>query len=45
MAFPTVEPGSISPPWREDIQVPERYLGIGIVFEDDVLITKDGPLY
>ena len=40
----TVEPGLYFSSWREDIQVPERYLGIGIRIEDDVLITKDGPV-
>ena len=40
----TVEPGLYFASWREDIQVPERYSGIGIRIEDDVLITKDGPV-
>ena len=40
----TVEPGLYFASWRDDIQVPERYLGIGIRIEDDVLITKDGPV-
>ena len=40
----TVEPGLYFASWREDIQVTERYSGIGIRIEDDVLITKDGPV-
>ena len=40
----TVEPGLYFASWREDIQVPERYSGIGIRIEDDVLITNDGPV-
>jgi Xaa-Pro aminopeptidase len=40
----TVEPGLYFGGWREDIHVPERYSGIGIRIEDDVLVTKDGPV-
>ena len=40
----TVEPGIYFGSWRSDIEVPERYSGIGIRIEDDVLITKDGPV-
>ena len=40
----TVEPGLYFGSWRSDIEVPERYSGIGIRIEDDVLITKDGPV-
>lgn len=40
----TVEPGIYFASWRSDIQVPERYSGIGIRIEDDVLITKNGPV-
>ena len=37
----TVEPGLYISP--SDTQVPERYRGIGVRIEDDVLITVDGP--
>ncbi len=40
----TVEPGLYFGSWRSDIEIPERYSGIGIRIEDDVLVTKDGPL-
>lgn len=40
----TVEPGLYFGSWRSDIDVPERYSGIGIRIEDDVLITDNGPL-
>ena len=40
----TVEPGLYFASWREDIHVPERFSGLGIRIEDDVLITKDGPV-
>ena len=36
----TVEPGLYVPP--DDEQAPERYRGIGIRIEDDVLCTEDG---
>ena len=39
----TVEPGLYFPSWTGDQSAPERYLGIGIRIEDDVLITDDGP--
>jgi Xaa-Pro aminopeptidase len=39
MAF-TIEPGLYIPPGTKG--VPEKYRGIGIRIEDDVLITKDG---
>jgi Xaa-Pro aminopeptidase len=39
----TVEPGLYFGSWRTDIDIPERYSGIGIRIEDDVLVTKDGP--
>ena len=39
----TVEPGLYFGSWRNDIDVPERYSGIGIRIEDDVLITDNGP--
>ena len=40
----TVEPGLYFASWRDDIEVPEKYSGIGIRIEDEVLITKDGPI-
>ena len=36
----TVEPGLYSPP--DDTDAPEKYRGIGIRIEDDVLVTEDG---
>jgi Xaa-Pro aminopeptidase len=36
----TVEPGLYFQP--DDLTVPERYRGIGVRIEDDVLITSDG---
>jgi Xaa-Pro aminopeptidase len=37
----TVEPGLYIAPDTKDI--PEKYLGIGVRIEDDVLVTEDGP--
>jgi Xaa-Pro aminopeptidase len=37
----TVEPGIYISPNTKDI--PEKYLGIGVRIEDDVLVTEDGP--
>ena len=37
----TVEPGIYIAPYTKD--VPEKYLGIGIRIEDDVLCTNNGP--
>lgn len=39
----TVEPGLYFAAWREDVEVPARWSGIGIRIEDDVLITSNGP--
>ena len=40
----TVEPGLYFGSWRTDVTIPERYSGIGIRIEDDVLITDSGPV-
>ena len=40
----TIEPGLYFGSWRTDIEIPDRYSGIGIRIEDDVLITKNGPI-
>ena len=36
----TVEPGLYFQP--DDLTVPERYRGIGVRIEDDLLVTEDG---
>jgi Xaa-Pro aminopeptidase len=40
----TVEPGLYFGSWRTDIDIPEKYSGIGIRIEDDVLVTDEGPV-
>ena len=40
----TIEPGLYFASWRTDVDVPERYAGIGVRIEDDILITNDGPV-
>ena len=40
----TVEPGLYFGAWRPDVSCPERYANLGIRIEDDVLVTKDGPV-
>ena len=40
----TVEPGLYFGSWRSDIEIPERYSGIGIRIEDDILVTNEGPV-
>ena len=39
----TVEPGLYFASWRTDVNIPERYSGIGIRIEDNILITENGP--
>ena len=38
----TIEPGIYIPSSAASANVPERYIGMGIRIEDDVLITDDG---
>ncbi len=38
----TIEPGLYFGAWRPDIEIDEKWAGIGIRIEDDVLITKSG---
>ncbi len=40
----TIEPGLYFGAWRDDITIDERWAGIGIRIEDDVLVTEDGPV-
>ena len=40
----TVEPGLYFGSWRTDVEIPDRYAGIGVRIEDNVLITTDGPV-
>jgi len=40
----TVEPGLYFGSWRTDVEIPEKYSGIGVRIEDDVLVTDDGPV-
>ncbi len=39
----TVEPGLYFGAWRPDVNCPQRYAGIGVRIEDDVLITDGEP--
>jgi len=39
----TVEPGLYFGAWRDDVEIDQRWAGIGIRIEDDVLITDDEP--
>ncbi|HIG20489.1 MAG TPA: M24 family metallopeptidase, partial [Candidatus Poseidoniales archaeon] len=38
----TIEPGLYFGAWRPDIEIDEKWSGIGIRIEDDILITDDG---
>jgi len=40
----TIEPGLYFSSWRTDVQIPEKYSGIGVRIEDDVLVTNEGPI-
>ncbi|MEE2759716.1 MAG: aminopeptidase P N-terminal domain-containing protein [Candidatus Thermoplasmatota archaeon] len=40
----TIEPGLYFGAWREDIDVDQKWAGIGIRIEDDVLISDAGPI-
>jgi Xaa-Pro aminopeptidase len=40
----TVEPGLYFGEWRTDVTIPEKYAGIGVRIEDDIVITSGKPL-
>lgn len=39
----TIEPGLYFGGWRPDVEIDDRWSGIGIRIEDNILITKNGP--
>ena len=40
----TIEPGLYFGAWRPDVDCPKKYANIGIRIEDDILVTKNGPV-
>ena len=40
----TIEPGLYFGAWRDDVEIDSKWAGIGVRIEDDVLVTKDGPV-
>jgi Xaa-Pro aminopeptidase len=40
----TVEPGLYFGSWRSDVTFPQKYSKIAVRIEDDILITKKGPV-
>jgi len=40
----TVEPGLYFGSWRSDVNIPQKYSKIAVRIEDDILITKTGPV-
>ncbi|MBT3654345.1 MAG: M24 family metallopeptidase [Euryarchaeota archaeon] len=40
----TIEPGLYFGSWRSDVKFPQKYSKIAVRIEDDILITKKGPV-